>query len=75
MAKWKKTEAGGYCNVDVDQVVWCPCIEWAKVGDENTVRIQAVDPGKSENVSCPNCGKLYRIIVSITVQELEATNG
>jgi uncharacterized Zn-finger protein len=59
-SKWKKTEAGGYNFSDVDANIWCPC----DIEMKNTIYCQ----GGNEAI-CPNCGKVYRVIVRISVQE------
>ena len=59
--KWKKAEARGYVNVDADINIWCPCDE-----KNETLYMQ----GDGEFVTCSKCGKVYRTIVYVRVQEM-----
>lgn len=65
MIKWKKSEAFGWSNVDVDVNIWCPCDESK---DAEYLRMQ--DSGSGGTVACPKCGKVYRLITKVLVQEM-----
>lgn len=58
--KWKRAEVGGWSNVDVDRFIWCPC----DVKLERSLYCQ-----DDCEVVCPGCGKTYRVITKIIVQE------
>lgn len=59
-SKWKKADAGGWTNIDVDANIWCPC----DTELQDTLRCQ-----NGDTVVCPRCGKEYRMIVRVYIQE------
>ena len=63
MSKWIKAKAGGYVFVDVDYNIWCPCDE---------VNVETLYCQDGNEVTCPKCGKKYRVITRVTLQEKEA---
>ncbi len=63
MSKWIKAKAGGYVFVDVDYNIWCPCDE---------VNVENLYCQDGNEVTCPKCGKKYRVITRVTLQEKEA---
>ena len=65
--KWKKSEAGGYYNLDIDKVIWCPC--GFGFDDGKILELHTGDPGKSKTITCPGCGTMYRMVVRITLEE------
>jgi len=59
--KWRKTEAGGWQTVDIDASIWCPC----DIDMKDTLYVNGY-----KSTVCPNCGRVYRLIVRVTVQEM-----
>jgi len=68
--KWKNVKTGGWDNVEVDSTIWC-CEDISLLvcnygtGASNI----PIETGHS-TATCPKCGKVYRTVVRVTVQEL-----
>lgn len=63
MSSWiKAVTDGGWNFVDVDYFFWCSCTS----GKENKSPLYCQD---DKEVTCPDCGKTYRVVTRVSLQE------